>query len=130
MQEEGRLPVRGTSLNLSALSCQGTIMMPIQKTESQKRKIAKDNVQRSRLIQAARGGDEEAIENLTLEDMDTYTSISKKIQKADIFSLVGHLFYAVWRGMRPVFGAGRDYRHEDSEKQHDRRKRLHSDDLL
>ena len=92
LQGEGKIPAKGTSLNLSALSCQGTIMMPIQKTEWQKKKIAKDAVQRNRLIQAARGGDEEAMESLTLEDMDTYTSISKKIQKADIFSLVDTYF--------------------------------------
>lgn len=92
LQGEGEIPAKGTSLNLSALSCQGTIMMPIQKTEWQKKKIAKDAVQRNRLIQAARGGDEEAMESLTLEDMDTYTSISRKIQKADIFSLVDTYF--------------------------------------
>ena len=92
LQGEGKIPAKGTSLNLSALSCQGTIMMPIQKTEWQKKKIAKDAVQRNRLIQAARGGDEEAMESLTLEDMDTYTSISRKIQKPDIFSLVDTYF--------------------------------------
>lgn len=92
LQGEGKIPAKGTSLNLSALSCQGTIMMPIQKTEWQKKKIAKDAVQRNRLIQAARGGDEEAMESLTLEDMDTYTSISRKIQKTDIFSLVDTYF--------------------------------------
>ena len=92
LQGEGKIPAKGTSLNLSALSCQGTIMMPIQKTEWQKKKIAKDAVQRNRLIQAARGGDEEAMESLTLEDMDTYTSISRKIQKADNFSLVDTYF--------------------------------------
>ena len=92
LQGEGKIPAKGTSLNLSALSCQGTIMMPIQKTEWQKKKIAKDAVQRNRLIQAARGGDEEAMESLTLGDMDTYTSISRKIQKADIFSLVDTYF--------------------------------------
>lgn len=92
LQGEGKIPAKGTSLNLSALSCQGTIMMPIQKTEWQKKKIAEDAVQRNRLIQAARGGDEEAMESLTLEDMDTYTSISRKIQKADIFSLVDTYF--------------------------------------
>lgn len=92
LQGEGKIPAKGTSLNLSALSCRGTIMMPIQKTEWQKKKIAKDAVQRNRLIQAARGGDEEAMESLTLEDMDTYTSISRKIQKADIFSLVDTYF--------------------------------------
>ena len=33
-----------------------------------------------------------AIESLTLEDMDTYTTISKKIQKEDVFSLVDTYF--------------------------------------
>ena len=89
---EGNLPVKGTTLNLSDLSCDGTIMMPIRKTEWQKKKIQKDAVTRNRLIQAARGGDEDAIESLTLEDMDTYTTISRKIQKEDVFSLVDTYF--------------------------------------
>lgn len=92
MKNGEELPVKGTSLNLSALSCQGTIMMPIKKSEWQKKKIEKDTVTRNRLIEAARDGDEDAIESLTLEDMDTYTTISKKIQKADVFSLVDTYF--------------------------------------
>ena len=87
-----RLPVRGTTVSLSALSCEGTILMPLQKTEWQKKKIQKDTVIRNRLIQAARYGDEEAIESLTLEDMDTYTAISRQIQKTDVFSLVDTYF--------------------------------------
>ena len=47
---------------------------------------------RTQLIDAARKGDEEAIENLTLEDMDTYTTISRRIQKEDVFSLVDTYF--------------------------------------
>lgn len=87
-----RLPVQGTTVSFAALSCEGTILMPLQKTEWQKKKIKKDTVIRNRLIQAARCGDEEAIESLTLEDMDTYTAISKRIQTTDIFSLVDTYF--------------------------------------
>ena len=47
---------------------------------------------RSQLINAARRGDEDAIESLTLDDMDTYTTISKRIQKEDVFSLVDTYF--------------------------------------
>ena len=47
---------------------------------------------RNQLIAAARQGDESAIESLTLEDMDTYTSISKKILTEDVFSLVDTYF--------------------------------------
>ena len=87
-QTQGRLPIRGTSLTLSALSLKGNIMMPIQKDEYQKKRVQKESKNRNNLIAAARRGDEEAIETLTLEDMDMYTIISKKIQKEDVFSLV------------------------------------------
>lgn len=87
-----QLPIRGTTLTLSALSLQGTIMMPIQKNEEQKRQVKKESTNRRNLIAAARKGDEEAIETLTFEDMDIYTTISKKIQKEDVFSLVDTYF--------------------------------------
>lgn len=88
----GQLPVRGTTLTLSALSLQGSIMMPIQKDEQQKRRLKQDMNARTNLIAAARRGDEDAIETLTLEDMDMYTTISKKIQKDDVFTLVDTYF--------------------------------------
>ena len=91
-QEQKRLPIRGTTLTLSALSLSGTIMMPIKKNERQKQKIQRDSKVRNKLIAAARKGDEDALETLTLEDMDIYTSISKKIHKEDIFSLVDTYF--------------------------------------
>lgn len=87
-----QLPIRGTTLTLSALSLQGTIMMPIHKNEEQKRQVKKESTNRRNLIAAARKGDEEAIETLTFEDMDIYTTISKKIQKEDVFSLVDTYF--------------------------------------
>ena len=87
-----KLPVKGTSLTLSGLSCQGTIMMPITKNEKEKNRVRKASDSRNQLIEAARKGDEDAIESLTLEDMDTYTAISKKIQQEDVFSIVDTYF--------------------------------------
>ncbi|MCI8737626.1 MAG: DUF3881 family protein [Lachnospiraceae bacterium] len=87
-----RLPVRGTSLTLSALSTSGKILLPICKNEADMAKIEKETTNRNRLIAQARQGDEEAIETLTLEDMDTYNAISKKIRKEDILSLVDTYF--------------------------------------
>jgi len=91
-QATGKLPIRGTTLTLSALSVSGNIMLPIQKDEEQIRKVKQASLTRQNLMVAARKGDEEAIESLTLEDMDMYTTISKKIQKEDIFSLVDTYF--------------------------------------
>ena len=67
-------------------------MMPISKSEKQKKRIQRSTITRNQLIEAARRGDEDAIESLTLEDMDTYTAISRKIQKEDVFSLVDTYF--------------------------------------
>ena len=91
-QTTGELPIKGTSLTLSALSVSGTIVMSILKDEAQKKKVKSDFQNRTSLIEAARKGDEDAIETLTLEDMDMYTTISKKIQKEDVFSLVDTYF--------------------------------------
>lgn len=91
-KNSGLLPIRGTTLTLSALSTKGTIMMPIIKSEKDLMRNKQVAMNRSQLLNAARKGDEEAIESLTLDDMDTYTSISKKIQKEDVFSLVDTYF--------------------------------------
>lgn len=91
-QTMGKLPVRGTSLTLSALSTNGMILLPIQKNEEQLQRVKQASANRNTLMAAARKGDEDAIETLTLEDMDMYTAISKRIQREDIFSLVDTYF--------------------------------------
>lgn len=93
LQEAGsvakRIPVNTT---LSALSAGGKIVFPIYKNESQIKSGENYNQKRSHLIAAARDGDEEAIESLTLEDIDTYSMISKRVMKEDILSIVDTYF--------------------------------------
>ena len=86
------MPIRGTTLNLAALSVDGMILMPIQKDEKQKKKSNQSKQDRLQLMQAARRGDENAMETLTLDDMDIYSSVSRKILKNDVFSLVDTCF--------------------------------------
>ncbi len=91
-ENEKNFPIRGTTLSLSALSTKGQILMPIAKTEEEKEVVRKKNNYRNKLINNARKGDDTAIESLTLDDMDIYTSISKKIRKNDVYSLVDSYF--------------------------------------
>ncbi len=91
-QATGKLPIRGTTLTLSGLSVSGSIMMAIKKDEKQKEIVQRKSKARNKLLDAARRGSEEAIETLTLEDMDTYSIISSRIQKEDIFSIVDTYF--------------------------------------
>lgn len=111
LKNSGRLPVKGTSLMLSALSIKGKVMMPILKNETDKKKVDKASSNRNHLLAAARRGDEDAIESLTLEDMDTYTTISRRILKEDIFSLVDTYFmpYGVECDQYSILGEIEDY---------------------
>lgn len=76
----------------SALSLEGMVLLPINKSENEIRRGKKALRNRSRLIEAARKGDEDAIEILTIEDLDTYSKISRRVLKEDVFSIVDSSF--------------------------------------
>ena len=77
---------------LSTLSVDGKIILPIQQRVLEKQSANNKRDKRNRLMAEAREGNEEAIESLTLEDMDTYSMISKRITKEDVFSIVNSSF--------------------------------------
>lgn len=83
----GRMENASASLILSGLSVEGKILMPVYQKMPVVSEI-RSNQERNRMIQAARDGDEDAIENLTIEDMDTYSMISRRIADEDVFSIV------------------------------------------
>lgn len=82
----------GHSICLSGLSNNGTILLPLDKSEKQIKKSKKDTHLRNNLIVAARNGDEEAIESLTIEDLDIYSQISRRITREDLYSIVDTTF--------------------------------------
>ena len=91
-EHTGRVPTKGTSLALGGLSVEGRILLPLAKNEAEKRRSRKESASRSKRMVAARNGDEDAMESLTLEDIDTYSNISKMILKQDVLTLVDTYF--------------------------------------
>ena len=80
------------SLTLSGLACEGKILLPIIK-EEQSFIEKEENLRRhSKLIKEARSGDENAIESLTVQEMDTYSMISRRIETEDVLSIVSTYF--------------------------------------
>lgn len=73
---------------LAGLSTDGTVILNIEKDESQIRSEKASNTNRNQLLEAAKEGNMEAIEILTLDDMDTYTMISNRAKREDIFTIV------------------------------------------
>lgn len=79
-------------LTFSALSDGGKILLPIKKSVKEKERAAKTIEKRNSLIAAAQKGDQEAYESLTMEDIDLYSSLTKRIQKEDLYSIVNTTF--------------------------------------
>lgn len=79
-------------VTLTALAREGKILFPVQKDKEEVKVERELTKNRNNLIAAARNGDEEAMENLTMEDMDTYSMISERIVTDDIFTIVDSYF--------------------------------------
>lgn len=80
------------SLTLSGLASEGKILLPV--IQEKKSFVEKEESIRrqSKLIKEARSGDESAIESLTMQEMDTYSMISKRIENEDVLSIVSTYF--------------------------------------
>jgi len=81
-----------TELTLSGLANEGTILLPLKKSPEQQEDKEEVDKNRMVLVSAARAGDSSAMEHLTLEDIDTYSQISKRLMKEDVFSIVDSYF--------------------------------------
>lgn len=96
---------------LGALSTEGKILFPINKKE-QNYTHSKENLDdRNYLIAAARDGDTDAIESLTLEDIDTYSLLSRRITHEDVLSIVDSYFmpYGIESDQYAILGEIMDF---------------------
>lgn len=80
------------SITLSGISTKGMVILPIEKDEYQEKAEQRNNEIRNQRIDAAKAGDLEAMEQLTLEDMDTYTMVSSRSKREDLFTIVSSYF--------------------------------------
>ena len=79
-------------LTISGLAKEGKILFPVEKDVEDVRVEREFSKNRNHLMAAARDGDEEAMESLTMEDMDTYSMISQRIATDDILTIVDSYF--------------------------------------
>lgn len=91
-EKNGKQALKKATLTLMSFADSGSVLLPIAKSPKDKVFTRNKNHQRLNMIMDAKKGNESAIENLTLEEMDTYTTVSKKIKNSDIFTLVDTYF--------------------------------------
>lgn len=76
------------AVRISAMSNEGMILLPVNKSKEQIDRRNAAIAARNNLINLAKKGDTSAIDNLTIEDLDTYTDIYKRMKKEDVFTIV------------------------------------------
>lgn len=77
---------------LSALSLEGRMLLPIEKSELQVRNLSAETKYRNNLIAEAKKGNQDAIDSLTIDDIDTFAMVSRRAKKEDIYSIVDTCF--------------------------------------
>ena len=87
--EYSRAPL---TVQLAGLAREGSILFPIKKNKVTDEERKENTNYRNHLINAARNGDEDAMESLTMEDIDTYSMISKRIETEDVLTIVDTYF--------------------------------------
>ena len=90
LKDRGRVKPKGVAL--TGLSVQGKILLPVLKTRQQTENSRREAKNRTKLLEAAKNGDEEAIETLTIEDIDLYSMVSRRIMSEDIYSIIDTSF--------------------------------------
>lgn len=81
-----------TSVTLSGMSLSGMILLPVIKDERHMKSEREASDNRKMLLNAARNGDQTAIETLTLDDIDMYSQVSRRLATEDVFSIVDTYF--------------------------------------
>ena len=87
-----RLDKNVITTTLSGLSPEGCILLPVYRQEQENSEEIHFREDRSRTMAAAKNGDERAIQLLTLQDMDLYSMLQRRIAEEDVFSIVESSF--------------------------------------
>ena len=83
---------RKRPITLAALASEGKILLPTMSMQEIPVKEVVDSSGRTKLLEAARKGDKEAMEALTIDDIDLYAQISRRLKSEDIYTIVETTF--------------------------------------
>lgn len=80
------------NIRLSALSTEGKILLGLSNDKSREKKDMIETKRQHKLINEAKNGNQEAINILSIDELDLISSISRRIKYEDIYSIVNSSF--------------------------------------
>lgn len=81
-----------TQVKFSGLSTNGTILLGVSHSANDLRREKQNSDTRKKLLEAAKDGNHQAIDNLTTAEMNTYSSLYNRVQSEDLLSIVDTSF--------------------------------------
>lgn len=75
-------------LSLSGLALSGTVILGVERSEQSLQRKKHEARLRNQLIKQAKSGDQDAIDSLTVDEIDLSSRITRRIKKEDLYSLV------------------------------------------
>ena len=90
-----RNTLKALRVKLGALAVSGMVLLPVSMEMKYADKYLDALSARKELLKAAKDGDEQAMESLTIEDLDTYAEISRRITHEDVFTIVDSSFMPI-----------------------------------
>lgn len=80
------------AVGLSALSIEGKVLLPVKKSQGQRAADIEERKNHDSMVEAAKNGDEKAMEALAIEDVNLVADISRRLHNEDIYSIVDSCF--------------------------------------
>lgn len=90
--EKNRWNGRAVPVILAGLAAEGKILLGTTKDSNTERNTISEGKQRTQLLAEAKKGNQEAIDSLTIDDIDLYAMVSRRIRYEDIYSIVESTF--------------------------------------
>ena len=96
---------------IAGIASSGKIILPIQRDPYDIKQERENRKHRNHMIEAAKNGDVEAMEHLTIDDFDTYNKVASLSKKKDVYSIVTSSFMpdTVESDKYSVLGIIKDY---------------------
>ncbi len=83
---------QGLPIYLTGLSLEGKILLGIEKKRKSDKSHATQAKNRNQLLAEAREGNQDAIDSLTIDDIDLFAAVSKRTKSEDLYSIVDSTF--------------------------------------
>ena len=105
-----------SSVNLFGFCSDGKVLLPIKKTLVEIESSKQRSQDRTLLIEAAKRGDENAIDTLTTDEALLYSTLNDRIQTEDVYSIVDTLFmpYGMENDIYSIVGNILDIKEEEN----------------